>query len=69
MSREQVIRIWTIFSWACLIGFTLAWPVTATTVFRHEPQGILGLSFIAIIVGALGNLIAVYIFVKVDDAT
>lgn len=26
----------------------VAWPVCALTVFRNEPQGILGLSFIAL---------------------
>lgn len=69
MNREQILRAWEIFSWVVLVGFTFAWPITALTTFRHEPQGILGLSYIAIIIGALGNLIAVYIFLKVDEAT
>jgi len=33
----------------CLV----AWPVTAMTVFREEPQGILGLSWAAIILTML----------------
>jgi hypothetical protein len=36
-------------AWALLVGCIVAWPVTALTVFRDEPQGILGLSFLAII--------------------
>jgi hypothetical protein len=40
-----------------VIGFTVAWPVTALTTFRHEPQGILGLSFIALIIGGY-NIVA-----------
>ena len=29
----------------CIIG----WPITAMTVFKNEPQGILGLSWLALI--------------------
>jgi hypothetical protein len=69
MSRDAILRAWVIFSWVCVIGFTVAWPVTALTIFRHEPQGILGLSYLALIIASLGNLIAVLVLVKVDDAT
>lgn len=41
------------FAWVLLIGSIVAWPVTAMTVFRDEPQGILGLSFLAITLTAL----------------
>lgn len=40
-----------------VVGFSVAWPITALTVFRHEPQGVLGLSYIALIVGGY-NVIA-----------
>jgi hypothetical protein len=40
-----------------VVGFTVAWPVTAVTTFRNEPQGILGLSFIALIIGGY-NIVA-----------
>jgi hypothetical protein len=40
-------------AWALLVVTLIAWPVTALTVFSGEPQGILGLSFLAIIVTCL----------------
>jgi hypothetical protein len=49
-------RARTIAAWILLIGSVIAWPVTAVTVFRDEPQGILGLSFLAIILEA-GSLL------------
>jgi hypothetical protein len=36
----------------CIIG----WPVTALTVFKTEPQGILGLSWTALILTAIDIL-------------
>jgi len=39
-------------AWVLLVGAAVAWPVTALTVFREEPQGILGLSFLAIVLTA-----------------
>ena len=36
-------------AWILFIGGMIAWPLTAKTVFKNEQQGILGLSFIAII--------------------
>lgn len=44
------------FAVVLLVGSTIAWPVTALTVFREEPQGILGLSWAAIILTALDIL-------------
>lgn len=35
----------------------VAWPITSFTVFAEEPQGILGLSWFAIILNAL-NIVA-----------
>ncbi len=49
-------RARTIAAWILLIGSLIAWPVTALTVFRDEPQGILGLSFLAIILEAASLL-------------
>lgn len=36
-------------SWVVFFSSVVAWPVTALTVARHEPQFILGLSWFAII--------------------
>lgn len=45
-------RWYVVFAWALLIGSLIGWPLTALTVFRHEPQGILGLSWLAILLTA-----------------
>lgn len=39
-------RLWA--SWVLLIGSILGWPLSALTFARHEPQFILGLSWLAI---------------------
>lgn len=35
--------------WFMVIGSLIAWPITALTVFKDEQQGILGLSWFALI--------------------
>jgi hypothetical protein len=39
------------------VGSCIAWPVTARTVFKHEPQGVLGLSWGAMILAGY-NIVA-----------
>jgi hypothetical protein len=46
---DHRVRFGTILFFGALVG----WPVSALTVFKDEPQGILGLSWVAIIIGAL----------------
>ena len=41
------VRVWA--AWALLVGTLIAWPLTALTVAKDEPQFILGLSFLAIV--------------------
>lgn len=38
-----------LIAWVAFLGGFVAWPVTAFTIFRDEPQGILGLSWVAVI--------------------
>lgn len=45
------------FAASLLVVCAVAWPVTALTVFASEPQGILGLSWFALILQAL-NIVA-----------
>lgn len=45
-----------IFAWVLLIGSLIGWPLSALTVFANEPQGILGLSWLAIILTAIDIL-------------
>jgi hypothetical protein len=68
MTRDRWIQVWIAFNALCLVGFTIAWPVTALTTFSDEPQGVLGLSYIALIIGAMGNLIATLILQQVDNS-
>lgn len=51
-------RLYLIASWTMFAGCIIAWPITAMTVFKEEPQGILGLSFLALIYASIGNVIA-----------
>lgn len=46
----RIRRARTITAWILLIGSLIGWPLGALTVFRDEPQGVLGLSFLAIII-------------------
>lgn len=48
--RMRRYRTWA--AWVLLIGSIIGWPVSALTVFRDEPQGILGLSWLAIVLTA-----------------
>jgi hypothetical protein len=45
-----------VVAWCLLIGAIIAWPVTAFTIFSDEPPGILGLSYLAIILEAASLL-------------
>lgn len=49
---------WVHFSWVLLAGSLAAWPISALTFAADEPQTVLGLSWAAITIGALGNVIA-----------
>jgi hypothetical protein len=51
-----ICRARTVAAWVLLAGSIVGWPVTALTVFRDEPQGVLGLSFLAIIIEAASLL-------------
>lgn len=42
---------------ALTLAGIVGWPTTAVTVFRHEPQGVLGLSWLALILSGY-NLMA-----------
>ncbi len=43
-------RARTIVAWVLLAGATIGWPLSAMTVAKHEPQFILGLSWLAIVI-------------------
>lgn len=45
MKRARIVAAWVL-----LLGSVIGWPVSALTIFRDEPPGILGLSWLAIII-------------------
>lgn len=45
----------------------IAWPVTSLTVFSGEPQGVLALSWAALIYGAANTFITLDVNVEVHD--
>lgn len=50
------LRLRRLGAFALLLGSLIGWPVSALTVARHEPQFILGLSWLAITLTALDLL-------------
>jgi hypothetical protein len=50
-ARAQIVVGATLF-----LGSCAGWPTTAVTVFKHEPQGILGLSWGAMILAGYNIL-------------
>lgn len=51
-----------------LLAFTIvAWPISALTIFRSEPQGILGLSWLAISITALDIVLTSDVRAEQDD--
>lgn len=43
-------------SWVMLVGCVIMWPIAALTWARHEPQFVLGLSFLALIYEAFNAI-------------
>lgn len=44
------------FAWGLMVLSAIAWPFTSVTVFRDEPQGVLALSWLAIMLTGLDIL-------------
>jgi hypothetical protein len=55
------------FAKALLVVCVIGWPATALTIFSQEPQGILGLSWTALILTALDILATTDTREQVDD--
>ena len=49
-------RARTIFAWVLVIGSLIGWPVSALSWAKDEPQFVLGLSWLAIVLTALDLL-------------
>jgi uncharacterized membrane protein YfcA len=50
------VKVRIVAAWVLLVGSIIGWPVTALTVAREEPQFVLGLSWLAIILTAVDIL-------------
>lgn len=59
------LTVW--LSWAVLATCVIAWPITSLTVFRGEPQGVLGLSWVALILSAANTILTAVVNRKTDD--
>lgn len=57
----------TKLGWTLVIASAIGWPVTALTVFAEEPQGILGLSWLAILLTGVDILLTAEVHDKDDD--
>lgn len=59
----EMMRVWAL---RMFLASSLLWPLTALTLFKGEQQGILGLSFFAVIITAVNILITTDVR-KVED--
>jgi hypothetical protein len=57
----------TIAPWVLLGGSLIGWPLSAFTLARNEPQFVLGLSWLAIILTAADLLSTSQVYEKQDD--
>lgn len=63
MSKRLEIAL----AWTLLLGSLIGWPLSALTWARHEPQFILGLSWLAITLTAADLLKSSRVHRDVDD--
>jgi hypothetical protein len=62
----DVATITVRLSWAVLAVCLVSWPITSLTVFRGEPQGVLGLSWVALILSAANTILTAIVNRKAD---
>jgi hypothetical protein len=56
-----------LLAWALLVGSLIGWPLSALTVARHEPQFVLGLSWLAITLTAVDILMTADVHQKASS--
>lgn len=62
-------RARTFLAWALIAGGIVGWPLSALTVAKDEPQFVLGLSWMAIILTALDLLTSSQVHEDQDTET
>lgn len=55
------------FAWGVVIVSVIAWPSTSLTVWADQPQGVMALSWIAILLTAVQTLLTAYVKRDVDN--
>lgn len=60
-------RLWVWFSWAVFAGSCAGWPISQLTWAKKEPPTVLALSWGALIISSLGNVIAARVQRRVGD--
>lgn len=55
---QRARRARVIVAWVMLVGSLIGWPLTAFTVAKDEPQFVLGLSWLAIVLSSAELLTA-----------
>jgi hypothetical protein len=68
-TRRSAADVTVRLSWAVLAVCVIAWPVTSLTVFRGEPQGVLGLSWVALILSAANTILTAIVNRKTDGTS
>lgn len=56
--KSLVVASYYWLSWVILVGCIICTPISMLTWAKNEPQTVLVLSWAAMIVGAMGNLVA-----------
>jgi hypothetical protein len=64
---QGVRRARTVAAWVLLVGSVIGWPVAALWLARDEPQFVLGLSFLAIIIESASLLTSSQVAEDVND--
>lgn len=62
-ARQALRRVSLALVPACVV----AWPATSLTVFRGEPQGVLALSWVAIVYAAVNTFVTLDVRVAQDE--
>ena len=55
------------FAWGVLILSVIMWPATALTIAKKEPQVVLGITFLGLIVGSLEMLMTAQVGEESDS--
>jgi hypothetical protein len=61
VTRPDAATAFVIFSWLQIVAVTVMWPISIFTFGASEPQTVLHLSWAAIYIAAVGNLLTAHV--------